>query len=233
MILKDEKHRYGENLKSLKFCDGCAHDFKVKVRIKEDESKTAVDFTYRVVKLYLSKEELREKDEQVNIETYTFKGKTYRRYFVLLATNLPCDAVDLLQIAELYRARWSIEISFRMLKGFCGFKRTLTKDPTLAKALVYVSELVYALKLLFAQQLEKLTNKQLSPKKTFHYMTNAMHSILFSLKATKKVLKLLQGLVEVASTWTKSPCSYINRMRGKAMSIIIDKLSQPPIQLPE
>lgn len=233
VILKDQEHRYGEHLKSPKFCDGCNHDFKVKVRLREDESKDCVDFSYRVIKLYLSEEELRENDQQVNIETYESRGKTYRRYFVLLATNLPCDAVDLMQLAELYRARWSIEISFRMLKGFCGFKRTLTKDPTLAKALVYVSELVYALKLLFAQQLEKLTQEQLSPKKTFHYMTNAMQSILFSLKATRKALKLLQGLVEVASKWTKSKCSYINRTRGKAMSIIIDKISQPPILIPE
>lgn len=42
------------------------------------------------------------------------------------ATNIPKDTLDAIQIGELYRARWQVEISFRILKGFCSLKKCNT-----------------------------------------------------------------------------------------------------------
>lgn len=36
---------------------------------------------------------------------------------VYFATNIPKDTLDAIQIGELYRSRWHVEISFRILKG--------------------------------------------------------------------------------------------------------------------
>lgn len=115
------------------------------------------------------------------VDTYVEKGKTISKRFVLLATNIHADVADAEQIAQLYRARWSVEIGFRIHKGFCGLKKTLTKNKNLAKALVVMSQIVYTLKLLLAQGMERITSKVLSPKKAANYGSIVLNEIMLLL----------------------------------------------------
>lgn len=65
-----------------------------------------------------------------------------------------------------------------MHKEFCGLKKTLTKSKTLSKALVVMSQIVYSLKLMLAQGMEKIVGKTLSPKKTARYWTRPLNILL-------------------------------------------------------
>ena len=42
------------------------------------------------------------------------------------ATNIEEHLLEAFQIAALYRARWQVEFSFRILKGFCSLKKCIT-----------------------------------------------------------------------------------------------------------
>lgn len=117
------------------------------------------------MKVYLPDNASAQELQGSGVDTYVEKGKTISKRFVLLATNIPADVADAEQIAQLYRARWRVEIGFRIHKRFCGLKKTLTKNKNLAKALAVMSKIVYTLKLLLAQGMERITSKVLSPKR--------------------------------------------------------------------
>lgn len=134
-------------------------------------------------------------------------------------------------LAQLYRARWSVETGFRIYKGFSGLKKTLTKNKNLAKALVVMSQIVYTLKLLLAQGMERITSKVLSPKKTAHYGSIVLNEIMSLLTHKRKCLNSIKQWSERFSCWTKSKPSYINRLKGKGLSCIIEVLRKPPINL--
>lgn len=57
--------------------------------------------------------------------------------FVLLLTNLPTPAYPALQILELYRFRWQIELYFKRLKSLTGLDQLRAKDPDLALTYLY------------------------------------------------------------------------------------------------
>ena len=230
VIEKGKVHRYGDHVGSDKFKDGCTHDFKVataKVKALDNISK----YSFRVVKVYLPENAPAQELQGSGVDTYVERGKTVSKRFVLLATNIPADVADAEQIAQLYRARWSVEIGFRIHKGFCGLKKTLTKNKNLAKALVVMSQIVYTLKLLLAQGMERITGKVLSPKKTAHNGSIVLNEILSLLTHKQKCLKSIMQWSERFSCWTKSKPSYINRLKGKGLSCIIDVLRKPPIKL--
>ena len=186
IITKDKAHPKVDNLKYSKFCDGSIHDCKVtSSNIKTEDGKK---FEFRVVKFYLDENIANDKELTTGIDEFLYRGKMVRKRFVLLATNIPSDVLDAEQIAQLYRARWSAEIAFRMHKGFCGLKKTLTKSKTLSKALVVMSQIVYSLKLMLAQGMEKIVGKTLSPKKTAHYWTRPLNILLSLLNQKENVL---------------------------------------------
>ena len=88
-------------LNHKKFKDGHTYDFIV-------HNKSNEEFKYRVVALYNKA-----------------KGN-----YVYFATNIPQEALDAIQVSELYRSRWQIEISFRILKGFCTLKKISSTERT-------------------------------------------------------------------------------------------------------
>lgn len=185
VIEKGKVHRYGDHVCSDKFKDGCTHDFKVatsKVKALDDISR----YDFSVVKGYLPDNASAQELQGSGVDTYVEKGKTISKRFVLLATNIPADVADAEQIAQLYRARWRVEIGFRIHKKFCGLKKTLTKNKNLAKALAVMSKIVYTLKLLLAQGMERITSKVLSPKKAANYGSIVLNEIMLLFVALRQ-----------------------------------------------
>jgi len=101
----------------------------------------------------------------------------------------------------------------------------------LAKALVVMSQIVYNLKLLLAQGMEHITSKVLSPKKTAHYGSIVLNEIMSLLVYKRKCLNSIKQWSERFSCWTKSKPGYINRLKGKGLSCIIEVLRKTPIKL--
>ena len=94
-----------------------------------------------------------------------------------------------------------------------------------------MSQIVYTLKLLLAQGIDRITGKVLSPKKTAHNGSIALNEILSLLAHKRKCLNSIKQWSEMFSCWTKSKPSYINRLKGKGLSCIIDVLRKTLIKL--
>jgi hypothetical protein len=76
------------------------------------------------------------------------KGRTVQQNslfaagFMLLITNLPPLDWDTLQVLDLYRFRWQIELAFKRLKSLTGIDNLRIKDPQLAQT--YLSAKILA-----------------------------------------------------------------------------------------
>lgn len=85
------------------------------------------------------------------LKSETLKAATY----VFVITDLPRDEVTCLQVLELYRMRWQIELSFKRLKSILGFKRLRAKDDRLCQTYLLA-------KLLGALVIDELSDQALS-----------------------------------------------------------------------
>ena len=101
----------------------------------------------------------------------------------------------------------------------------------MAKALAVMSKIVYTLKLLLAQGMERITSKVLSPKKAANYGSIVLNEIMLLLTHKRKCLNSIKQWTEKFSCWTISKPGYINRLKGKGLSCIIEVLRKPPIKL--
>jgi hypothetical protein len=70
--------------------------------------------------------------------------------YIFLLTSLPADSFPAVQVLELYRFRWQIELAFKRLKSLWNFGSVPVKDPDLARTYLYA-------KLLTALLVEELT----------------------------------------------------------------------------
>ena len=187
-------------LNHKKFKDGHTYDFIV-------HNKNNEEFKYRVVALFNKA-----------------KGS-----YVYFATNIPQEALDAIQVSELYRSRWQIEISFRILKGFCTLKKISSTKKNLVKAFIYLSQIVYLLKAITGQQLQKMVGQPLSPKKVAKFLNAHLIKLFNLINSAKPIVNYLTKKVKLFARWTKESPSYINRMRGKSMQHIIDVVKQDPL----
>ena len=148
---------------------------------------------------------------------------------VYFATNIPKDTLDAIQIGELYRARWQVEISFRILKGFCSLKKCNTRKSGIVQALIYLSQIVYLLKLIIGQQLQKAADTTFSPKKLVNRIKcHFMDIIELALDSAERLKSYIERHLELFKTYTKSAPSFTNRMRGKSIRHIIEVVSKTP-----
>jgi hypothetical protein len=139
--------------------------------------------------------------------------------------------LDALQIAELYCSRWQIEISFRILKGFCTLKKISSTKKDLVKAFIYLSQIVYLLKAITGQQIQKMAGVPLSQKKVAKYINAHLIRLLELIDKAKSFVNYLTDKIDFFIGWTKESPSYINRMRGKSMQHIIDVVKQDPLNI--
>ena len=148
---------------------------------------------------------------------------------VYFATNIPKDTLDAIQIGELYRARWQVEISFRILKGFCSLKKCNTHKSGIVQSLIYLSQIVYLLKLIIGQQLQKAADTAFSPKKLVNRIKcHFMDIIELALEGSERLAAYIERHLELFKTYAKSAPSFINRMRGKSIRHIIEVVSKTP-----
>ena len=136
---------------------------------------------------------------------------------------------DAIQVSELYRSRWQIEISFRILKGFCTLKKISSTKKNLVKAFIYQSQIVYLLKAITGQQLQKMVGQPLSPKKVAKFLNAHLIKLFNLINSAKPIVNYLTKKVKLFARWTKESPSYINRVRGKSMQHIIDVVKQDPL----
>jgi len=83
------------------------------------------------------------------------KGTLKAAAYVFVITDLPRDEVTCLQVLELYRMRWQIELMFKRLKSILGFKRLRAKDNHLCQTYLLA-------KLLGALVIDELSGQALS-----------------------------------------------------------------------
>ena len=134
-----------------------------------------------------------------------------------------------IQIGELYRARWQVEISFRILKGFCSLKKCNTRKSGIVQALIYLSQIVYLLKLISGQQLQKAADTTFSPKKLVNRIKCHFMDIKeLALDSAERLKSYIERHLELFKTYTKSAPSFTNRMRGKSIRHIIEVVSKTP-----
>ncbi|HEX4499059.1 MAG TPA: IS4 family transposase [Thermoanaerobaculia bacterium] len=70
--------------------------------------------------------------------------------YIFLLTSLPAGQLKTVQVLELYRFRWQVELAFKRLKSLWDFGSVPVKDPELARTYIYA-------KLLMALLVEDLT----------------------------------------------------------------------------
>jgi hypothetical protein len=92
-----------------------------------------------------------------------------------------------------------------------------------------LSQIVYQLKLIIGQQLQKATDQTFSPKKLVNRIKcHFMDIIELALNNGELLKSYIERHLELFKTYTKSAPSFTNRMRGKSISHIIEVISKTP-----
>ena len=99
--------------------DGITYPLRLVAIRKSDE---ATEKTRRELR-----REARKKRRTLKKETIHAAG------FVAVVTDLPHEELSCLQVLELYRMRWQIELAFKRIKSIVGFKRLRAKDDDLCQ----------------------------------------------------------------------------------------------------
>jgi len=88
------------------------------------------------------------------------KGRTLHREtlkaarYIVVVTDMPKEELTCIQVLELYRLRWQIELMFKRLKSILGFDRLRAKDDNLSQTYLLT-------KILGALVIDELTGKAL------------------------------------------------------------------------
>jgi len=78
----------------------------------------------------------------------------------LFLTNLAEDEYSAPDIAQLYRARWAVELLFKELKSRFGLKEINTTDPYLIEALILIAAISLMMSRVIVDELQKLDVQQ-------------------------------------------------------------------------
>jgi hypothetical protein len=119
------------------------HDYPLRL-VAIRKSDQAAEKTRRELK-----KEARKKGRSLKSET--LKAASY----IFVITDLPKEDITCIQVLELYRMRWQIELLFKRLKSILGFKRLRAKDDKLCQTYLLA-------KILGALVIDELTNQALS-----------------------------------------------------------------------
>ena len=88
------------------------------------------------------------------------KGRTLKREtlkaarYIVVVTDMPKEELTCIQVLELYRMRWQIELTFKRLKSILGFDQLRAKDDKLSQTYLLT-------KILGALVIDELTGKAL------------------------------------------------------------------------
>ena len=222
------KLKSGSALKALSYkqynADGTVTDVESHVNKYGSPFKLKDD----VFKDGLTRDFIVDSDEFPSLRVVAVFNKDENKY-VYFATNIEQHLLDAFQIAALYRARWQVEISFRILKGFCSLKKCNTHKEGIVRSLITLSQIVYLLKMIIGQQLQQAFAVEISPKKLVQRIKCHFMDIIQFVRTldSEGLFSYLSSREKLFRTYGKSAPSLINRMRGKSLSLIIDEIRRP------
>lgn len=110
------------------------------------------------------------------------------RYHAYL-TNLPLEVVSAEEVAELYSARWDIELLFKEMKGQYALDKLKTANATAVEALIWVALLT----LLVSRRINNLVREKADPEYRVRY-TQQRWSILFRENSSRLLAGMLSYL---------------------------------------
>lgn len=154
----------------------------------------------------------------------------HKELCIHLVTNIPPEILDGMQIAALYRARWQVELLWKTYKSYCEIKGSLSSNIIIQKAMMLFAILAQVLRVSLGQTVELETRCCLSPMKVIHDAAHDVFRLLDNLLRNESPAQTIRNVISVYQhTMTKSAPSYINRLRGKSVDWIIEKISAPPL----
>ena len=127
---------------------------------------------------------------------FWYKKKKRMGYLV---TNLPRDRVPALDIVELYRLRWQIELLFKELKSYCNLKKFSTENKNIVTTLIYASFITVLLKRLMAHSTELLKSLWISTQKTARTAPHWLSFMVNEISRGHSIKNILYECVEMIS----------------------------------
>ena len=146
----------GDKVNSEKF--NGKHTYDLLVEVQDKTSGTS--FRMRVIKYYCP------------------ERKPGEPAHVLFYTNIPSASLDAEQIAQLYRVRWQVELSFKIIKEFSGFIKVNTDRMHLRKALLKAAVIVYSTKQYIGKFLDSESEGRISHMKNGAYNGDTFREII-------------------------------------------------------
>ena len=153
------------------------------------------------------------------------------------------ESLDAKQIAQLYRVRWQVELSFKIIKEFSGFIKIDTNYEHQGKALLKATVIVYSTKQYIGKFLDSESEGRISHIKNGAYNGDTFREIIeLCIRAGKanitnilttgkrRIKESMESIVAMlygkSKRLCKSKVSYINRIKGKEVSIILEIIKQ-------
>jgi hypothetical protein len=124
--------------------------------------------------------------------------------FNLMITNIPQDQLPSLQVYQLYKIRWQIELIFKTWKSTCGINKIHPMNYHRLMCLLYSKLLLIIINDQIINLLQrgfyKVYGKLLSKSKCFNTLSNYFYKIRKELlNPNQKTLNLLQSLANILS----------------------------------
>jgi len=114
-----------------------------------------------------------------------------------LVTNLPRETVPALDVVELYRLRWQIELLFKELKSYCNLKKFSTQNESIVSTLIYASFITVLLKRLMAYSTEALKLLWISTQKTARAAPNWLSLMTSKMSQGDSIQSVLYECIEM------------------------------------
>ena len=152
----------GDNPKSEKFGGKYSYDFTVQVTIDKNTKIIMRVIKYRI--------------PEFDRKYHVFDDDNSK--YVFFYTNIESSILDLDQIAQLYRLRWQSEITFKLMKEFCGLIKTNTNRMHLRRALLTMAVIVLSVKQYIGKIMELDLDGDISPFKVCSHSRTLIDKII-------------------------------------------------------
>lgn len=119
------------------------------------------------------------------------RGARNQKTFVYLHTNLRRAEFSALEIGNLYRLRWQIELLFKECKSHANLHRFDTEKPAIAEGLIWASLLVVVLKRSITHAAQLATGIELSTQRAASCAKHVLDDILRCLLTTVSKLAIV------------------------------------------
>jgi putative transposase len=130
----------------------------------------------------------KQKEDQETFRMVAIFNEEEEKYHLYI-TNIPCDVLDSREIAELYGARWDIELIFKELKSKYALDVVNTTNPQVIEAYIWIAILT----LLISRRIYTIVRRRNPGKKMVRY-TRLRWSTIFAENASDQLTAILNYL---------------------------------------